>query len=414
MPSSSSSGSSSSGSSGSTSAIKGAAGAMRSLGKAMNAVANTVEVSRDDREDPNQPHLNVIAFKLLDLVEMEDSFNTKRGRNINDRSTQRPTVGTPSKPHMNTPVQQRQPQRQPQQQQHAPQYPPRQQQQQQPSQQQQRQPHHPAPTPKQRPKPKPLEPSLMDFVSTPAVVNPHVLGRAASSVSPSARAPRANNNLSKSLTGGLDDVGMTKALKLKAEYQEKARTQNKVWDEVDQRWVEVDPNARVKGNKSEPPAPPSSNKKIVGIKIDASNAIGKSRSVQAGVQGRVQEMQMAQHKAVQEIKQREAETKADADAEDVVRKRLEPKMRAWSEEHGKKKQLRALLGSLHMILWKESGWKPVSLGDLLDEKKARRCYLKATLKVHPDKTRDLDVEKRFIAKRVFDALSQAMTEFENK
>jgi len=67
-----------------------------------------------------------------------------------------------------------------------------------------------------------------------------------------------------------------------------------------------------------------------------------------------------------------------------------------------------------MILWEGSGWKQVSLGDILEEKKARRCYLKATLKVHPDKTRDLDAEKRFIAKRVFDALSQAMTDFENK
>ena len=109
----------------------------------------------------------------------------------------------------------------------------------------------------------------------------------------------------------------------------------------------------------------------------------------------------------------EAEAKADADQEDAVRKRLEPKLRAWSEEYGKKKQLRALLGSLHTSLWADSGWKPVSMGDLLDEKRVRRAYLKASLKVHPDKTRDLNVEKRFIAKRVFDALSQATTEFED-
>ena len=54
----------------------------------------------------------------------------------------------------------------------------------------------------------------------------------------------------------------------------------------------------------------------------------------------------------------------------------------------------------------------MNLGDVLDAKKARRAYLKASLKVHPDKTRDLNTEKRFIANRVFDALSQANAEFE--
>jgi hypothetical protein len=32
--------------------------------------------------------------------------------------------------------------------------------------------------------------------------------------------------------------------------------------------------------------------------------------------------------------------------------------------------------------------------------------------VHPDKTGGLDAEKRFVAKRVFDALTQAKVEFD--
>merc|ERR1712232_629324 len=154
----------------------------------------------------------------------------------------------------------------------------------------------------------------------------------------------------------------------------------------------------------------------IGISLESSavNVSGKSATVQAAVHARVNDMKKAQNAALQELRERERKVKAEEDAEDAVRRRLEPRIKAWSEEHGKKKQLRALLASLHVILWPEAKWKQVSIGDILDDKKARRCYLKATLKVHPDKTKDLDPEKRFIAKRVFDALSQAFTQFEGK
>lgn len=209
---------------------------------------------------------------------------------------------------------------------------------------------------------------------------------------------------------------VSRAQKLKQEYAKKSTTQNRVWDDVDQRWVAVDAsNGGVKqGTTSAPPsAAQEVKKKEVGIKIDASNAVGKSANVQAAVHKRVNEMKSAQDQAIKELKEREKSKKDADDEEDMWRKKLEPKMKHWSEEHGKKKRLRALLASLHLILWEGSGWKQVSLGDILNDKKARRCYLKATLKVHPDKTKKLNAEQRFIANRAFDALSQAMTEFEN-
>jgi hypothetical protein len=83
--------------------------------------------------------------------------------------------------------------------------------------------------------------------------------------------------------------------------------------------------------------------------------------------------------------------------EDAVRARLEPIIKTWSEEHGKKKQLRALLASLHTVLWPESGWKPVGLGDLLDDKKCKLYFHKASRVVHPDKTMELSIENRFLA-----------------
>jgi len=93
-----------------------------------------------------------------------------------------------------------------------------------------------------------------------------------------------------------------------------------------------------------------------------------------------------------------------------VRVRLEPKLKEWAEEFGKKRAIRALLSSLDKVLWEDSGWKPVNLGDILDADKCKKVYKRATLKVHPDKTMKMDPQKRFIATRVFDALSQAMSE----
>lgn len=232
----------------------------------------------------------------------------------------------------------------------------------------------------------------------------------------------ANTNTKQPLTE-------TRAEKLKREYAQNAAKQNRVWDDVDQRWVDVgsnndtassngraatSSNGAVRGAASTSSAATAS-AKVKGISLDnANNAAGKSAAVQAAVHARVSEMKKAQNAALQELRQRERKAKMEEDAEDVVRRRLEPRIKAWSEEHGKKKQLCALLASLHIILWPEAKWKQVSIGDILDDKKARRCYLKATLKVHPDKTKDLDPEKKFIAKRVFDALSQAFTQFEGK
>jgi hypothetical protein len=213
----------------------------------------------------------------------------------------------------------------------------------------------------------------------------------------------------------------TRAERLKREYSNKKQTSNRVWDDVDQRWVEVDPKAVAAGGtaratQSAPPGADAVNpnkKKEVGISLDPANAAGKSANVQAAVQSRVSEMKQSQAKAVNEIREREAQKKAGEAEEDLVRKKLEPKLKAWSEEHGKKKQLRALLATLHTILWPGADWKQVSIGDLLDDSKVKRCFHKASRVVHPDKTHHLGPEERFMAKRIFDALSQAKNEFDS-
>lgn len=209
----------------------------------------------------------------------------------------------------------------------------------------------------------------------------------------------------------------TRSQRLKRQNEQKLKTSNRVWDDIDQRWVEVDPKtsnsnagaARGGGGGRPGAAPTMPKKKEVAVKLDMSNAAGKSAKVQRAMQDRVNEMNATRQKAVLEVKEREALKKKREDEEDAIRVQLEPKIKAWAEEYGKRKQLQALLASLHTILWTGAKWKTISMGDILQPAKVKKFYFKATLVVHPDKTHDLPAEQRFLAKRIFDALSQAKT-----
>lgn len=197
----------------------------------------------------------------------------------------------------------------------------------------------------------------------------------------------------------------TRAQMLKRQQEERMKKQNRVWDDVDQRWVEVE----TKKPAAPGGAPARPKKKEVAVKLDMSNAAGKSAKVQQAMQARVNEMNATAQKAVQEVKEREALKKQREAEEDAIRVQLEPKIKAWSEEYGKKKQLQALLASLHTILWPGAKWKAISMGDILQPAKVKKFYFKATLVVHPDKTGNLPADQRFLAKRIFDALTQAKT-----
>lgn len=258
-----------------------------------------------------------------------------------------------------------------------------------------------------RPPPQP-QASLMDFGPAPTA-----------SSSSMSHHKTLHHSMSSPLPS-TSSVNETRAEKLKREYEKKKQTENRVWDEVDQRWVAVDTKDGAtiqRGSTSAPPGATTSTaavtKKIQGISLEHASTAGKSAHVAQKMAQRANEMKQAQAQALQEVREREAKKKQGEAAEDVIRQSLDPKLKAWSEEHGKKKQLRALLSSLHTILWDGANWKPVSLGDILDDSKCKRCFFKASRVVHPDKTMDLDPEKRFLAKRIFDALSQAKSQFDD-
>lgn len=361
-------------------AAKAAKGAFKSMTKAMSAVAGT-----EGTVDQGPP-VSIVAFKLLDLMKMHDDFGAKHGGR---QGFSPPPAPVHQQPRARAPAPARK-----QQQPVRASAPPRQ--------------HQPPRPPAQRAAQAARQPqqqtSLLDFGAEAAPAgNPRTLHHATSS-------PAAFHQQGRPQP----PANETRAEKLKREYAHKQQKANRVWDDVDQRWVEVDPKAgAARATASAPPGANIAKKKEVGIKLDPASAAGKSHQVQAAVNKRVNDMRQSQQKAIQEIKEREDKKKKEEADEDEVRKRLEPKIKAWSEEHGKKKQLRALLGTLHTILWPGANWKPIGLGDLLDDSKCKRAFHKASRVVHPDKTHHLDAEKRFLAKRIFDALSQAKTQFDD-
>jgi hypothetical protein len=76
---------------------------------------------------------------------------------------------------------------------------------------------------------------------------------------------------------------------------------------------------------------------------------------------------------------------ADEDQRTHLYDSVEAKITQW--QTSKESNLRALLSSLDSILWPETGWKKVSMAELVIVNKVKVIYMKAIAKVHPDKVR---------------------------
>ncbi|KAJ8285969.1 hypothetical protein GJAV_G00033020 [Gymnothorax javanicus] len=76
----------------------------------------------------------------------------------------------------------------------------------------------------------------------------------------------------------------------------------------------------------------------------------------------------------------------------------------WIE--GKERNIRALLSTLHTVLWEgETRWKPVGMADLVTPDQVKKFYRKAVLVVHPDKATGQPYEQ--YAKMIFMELNDA-------
>ena len=215
-----------------------------------------------------------------------------------------------------------------------------------------------------------------------------------------------------------------------------------MWDDVDQRWVV--PALAAAGAPVPAPAPASpapaslldpfsptpppataatpvgdggggggGGDGCVGIRLDTPlDETGKAPEVVAAMRERRQSLVDSQAKAKAEVKEREAKRAAEEDEFAQLRLALGPQLKTWSEQYGKKKDIRALLAGVHDVIWEGSGWKPLGIGDLLDAKKVRLGYQKAALRVHPDRLTKKPIEQQFVGRYIFDALSQAFSEWE--
>ncbi|XP_030050328.1 cyclin-G-associated kinase [Microcaecilia unicolor] len=104
-----------------------------------------------------------------------------------------------------------------------------------------------------------------------------------------------------------------------------------------------------------------------------------------------------------------AEMRKQEMSKDVDPQKL--KILDWIE--GKERNIRALISTLHMVLWEgETKWKPVCMADLVTADQVKKYYRKAVLVVHPDKATGQPYEQ--YAKMIFIELNDSWSEFENQ
>jgi tetratricopeptide (TPR) repeat protein len=116
-------------------------------------------------------------------------------------------------------------------------------------------------------------------------------------------------------------------------------------------------------------------------------------------------------KALQSLREANAQQANEDDQRAALKDTVDAKLQAW--RGGKEDNIRALLGSLDLILWEELGWKKAGLADLVGEAQVKRVYLRAIGKVHPDKLKvgNTSLEHRMIANGVFGTLNEAWNVF---
>ncbi|XP_065015889.1 J domain-containing protein required for chloroplast accumulation response 1-like isoform X3 [Musa acuminata AAA Group] len=113
---------------------------------------------------------------------------------------------------------------------------------------------------------------------------------------------------------------------------------------------------------------------------------------------------------VEQLCQEHMENKQTLSHQEQI-KIADAKIREWSK--GKEGNIRSLLSTLQYVLWKECGWKPVPLVDIIEGTSVKRAYQKALLCLHPDKLQQRGVaeHQKYIAEKVFDILQEAWDQF---
>lgn len=112
---------------------------------------------------------------------------------------------------------------------------------------------------------------------------------------------------------------------------------------------------------------------------------------------------MARH---EELKRKEEQGKKE---KVELNEKLSKQLNDWARTPDGQsfKEIRALLGSMHDVLWADSGWNPVSLADLVADSSVKKNYRKAILMSHPDRHQAASTEQQVRADRIFNALNES-------
>ena len=121
-----------------------------------------------------------------------------------------------------------------------------------------------------------------------------------------------------------------------------------------------------------------------------------------------------QEARIAEVAEREAAAATEQSERDAFRGQFDAALTAWaSEPTGAKRNVRALLSTLHSVLWEGAKWEPVPLAKLVVAAKVRFFFLRACTIVHPDKHNALDPSQKYLATTIFHALETAFRLFQD-
>ncbi|KAJ3184788.1 hypothetical protein HDU85_001466 [Gaertneriomyces sp. JEL0708] len=139
---------------------------------------------------------------------------------------------------------------------------------------------------------------------------------------------------------------------------------------------------------------------------DTSTDTGQSAPMRADI---TREEVNSSH-AVQKLREEDEKKEREEGEKLEMKDRIDAMLSNWS--FSKQSNLRALLGSLHTVLWDGAGWKAIGLSELVTPQQVKKAYVRAVAKVHPDKlSQEATVEQRMVANAVFSTLNKAWEEF---
>ena len=125
----------------------------------------------------------------------------------------------------------------------------------------------------------------------------------------------------------------------------------------------------------------------------------------------------------EDVEEKIADVKRNIDAHDAQldavqdeRSRNQAKLDMWSTETGGQvKNIRALLSTMHTVLYEGARWKEVGMSDLLTARDIQKQFLKAMRVVHTDKLPKHATPKDIaIAEIIYNALIKAKKTFDEK